>query len=544
MLSNRHTAKHPAVAPPAVRPSSDVYLRHFHLAADPFSLTPDPEFLYLSPAHAEALAALTLGVTGRNGVVVMTGEVGTGKTTLVYSLLRTLGDGMRTAYVSHTRLGFDDLLRLALADFGVQSPSPSRFDLLATLNAMLRDCSEHGRTAVLIVDEAHNLTDDDFEQLRLLSNFETFTHKLLQIVLVGQPELESRLRSRPLRALTERVAVHCRLAPLGRLESRAYLDYRLLQAGGSSRLFEPAARDLLLHRAQGVPRRINILCHNALLFAYGRGEGRVARDAAQAAIDARAVLMNPPEAASDLVATPPGRPRRRLALAGVAAAVAAAMVAVALRGTEPSEPSVTAPARNSLRLEGAAPLAPVQSGVAPASGAGGAAPSSAQPARLVEAAPDPEGPSREEASAPAAEDVAAAAALAREPVVPSAAEAQKPAITTAATGAEESAGPAGEPASAPVTGPPRDEPLSFPAAGEGAARAAADSTARALRVAPGQTLEELARSVYGGFDSEILRGIKRANPQVVDPDRILAGDVLRFPALPPSGTSEEEESIR
>jgi general secretion pathway protein A len=196
---------------------------------------------------------LYVGRRERGGFILITGEVGTGKTTLLYSLLRTIGDGMRTAFVSSAGLGFDGLLRLALADFGVTSPSPSRFDSLATLNAMLRECASHGRTALLIVDEAQHLTDEDFEQLRLLTNFETFTEKLLQIVLVGQPELEARLRDPGLRALAERVAVHCRLAPLDDSESRAYLDYRLLRVGGSIRLFDRAARDLVLGAAQGLP---------------------------------------------------------------------------------------------------------------------------------------------------------------------------------------------------------------------------------------------------------------------------------------------------
>jgi general secretion pathway protein A len=263
-----------------------MYTQHFGLSAEPFSLTPDPEFLYLSPGHAEALAALKVGLLEKRGLMVMTGPVGTGKTTLLYALLRALGSSMRTAYVSNTALGFDGLLHLALEDFGVKPASPSRVDMLTALNQLLRDCAERGVTATLIVDEAQNLDPEAFEQLRLLSNFETFAYKLLQIVLVGQPELEGRLRDAGLRALAERVAVHCRLAPLDDSESRAYLDYRLLRVGGSIRLFDRAARDLVLGAAQGLPRRINILAHNSLLFAYGRGSARVTLQVAELATTA------------------------------------------------------------------------------------------------------------------------------------------------------------------------------------------------------------------------------------------------------------------
>ena len=502
------------------------YLQHFHLTAEPFSLTPDPEFLYLSPAHAEALAALTLGVTGRNGLVVMSGEVGTGKTTLVYSLLRTIGDGMRTAFVSHSGLGFDGLLRLALTDFGVTSPSPSRFDMLATLNAMLRECASQGRTALLIVDEAHHLTDDDFEQLRLLSNFETFTQKLLQIVLVGQPELEARLRTRALRALTERVAVHCQLAPLGWFESRAYADYRLLRAGGSSRLFEPAARDLLLRCAQGVPRRINILCHNALLFAYGRGEAHVTVSCAQAAIEARAALMDLPDLSAEAGPATTGVSRRRLAIATATTAVVVAALVGGVRATAGRHPTpvsqpapvaapIAAPAADPAVV--AAPPDEDESHIASAAqpvGAADPAPAGAVVADASEAHAAPDAPRAETApAAPPDGDAPSSAELAL----------QRAGVAAVA-----------EP-SAPA-----------PAASTEPAASAGDTVPdrqRTVRVQSGQTLAALARSVYGGVDPDIIRRIQNANPQIVDPDRILAGDLLRFPDDRPDTRGSEGEHL-
>jgi type II secretory pathway predicted ATPase ExeA len=264
-----------------------MYTKHFHLTSEPFALTPDPAFLYLSPGHAEALAALKIGLTGRRGLMVMTGEVGTGKTTLLYSLLTQLGPNVHSAYISNTRLRFDDMLRHALADFGLSPRGHGRADLLIQLNDFLRRCATEGGIAALVVDEAQNLDDDAFENLRLLSNFETFTAKLLQIVLVGQPELEARLRRPHLRQVAERVAVHCRLDPLSRRERRKYVEHRLRCAGGSPWLFTRAALRLALRASQGIPRRINIVCHNASLFAYGRGASRVSWARVRAAIRER-----------------------------------------------------------------------------------------------------------------------------------------------------------------------------------------------------------------------------------------------------------------
>ena len=268
-----------------------MYVHHFGLQAEPFSLTPDPAFLYRSPGHAEALAALEIGLRSRRGFMVMIGEVGTGKTTLLYSLLTRLGSEVRTAYISNTKLSFDDMLQEALTDFGIPCPGLDRLDRLMTLNTFLRRCAVEDTTAALVIDEAQNLDGEAFENLRLLSNFETFTSKLLQIVLVGQPELEIKLRHPSLRQVAERVAVHCHVNPLSRAESRKYVQHRLECAGGSFALFSPAALRLLLRRAHGIPRRINIICHNALLFAYGAEAERVARSHVRAAAREREGLV-------------------------------------------------------------------------------------------------------------------------------------------------------------------------------------------------------------------------------------------------------------
>jgi len=273
--------------PPETSGSSvalDIWQRHFELAGDPFSLTPDPEFLYPSPSHAEALAALKLGLWERRGLTVMIGEVGTGKTTLVYSLLSRLDPEIETAYLSSTLLTFDEILVTALDDFGVACPSRRRLDLHQALNEFLRSCADVGKTAVLVIDEAQNLSDDVFERLRLLLNYETYTTKLLQILLVGQPELNDRLRQPNLRQIGDRVAVRSNLAALSRSEARSYIGHRLTTAGGSLDLFTWAALSLLIRKSRGIPRRINILAHNALLFAYGRELRQVDRSTMQQAV--------------------------------------------------------------------------------------------------------------------------------------------------------------------------------------------------------------------------------------------------------------------
>lgn len=262
----------PAVAHPAARA---IWREQFHLTGDPFSLTPDPSFLFLSDCHAEALAGLKLGIWERRGLMVMIGEVGTGKTTLIYSLLSNLDPEIETAYLSNTLLSFEEILHGALLDFGIECSSRRRLDLIETLNAFLRRSAEAGKTVVLVIDESQNLSDEVFEGLRLLLNFETYKSKLLQIILVGQPELATRLRGRGLRQVRDRIAVRCHLNPLNRRDAKKYIEHRLETVGGSPSLFTRPALGVLVRRSKGIPRRINILCHNAMLFAYGRDMTRI-----------------------------------------------------------------------------------------------------------------------------------------------------------------------------------------------------------------------------------------------------------------------------
>jgi general secretion pathway protein A len=248
-----------------------MYAEHFGLTAEPFNLTPDPAFLYLSQEHREALAAVQYGLLDGRGFITLVGEVGTGKTTLLYTILSRRHADLTAAYLSYSAQSFEDLMASALRDLGVPTEATGKRALLETLNDYLRRQADAGRNTALIIDEAQNLTDEAFEELRLLSNFESYTRKLVQIVLVGQPELAERLHQPRLRQLRERISVRAYVNPLSRPEMSGYIAHRLKVAGGDvEQIFSPNALKLIIRRTKGVPRRANILCHNALLFAYGR----------------------------------------------------------------------------------------------------------------------------------------------------------------------------------------------------------------------------------------------------------------------------------
>ena len=262
-----------------------MYYDHFRLAGEPFSLTPDPAFLYLGAKHREAMAAVQYGLLNGRGFISLIGEVGTGKTTILYSVLSRLGPEVAIAYIPYAAHAFEDLLTAALKDFGEQPRlGASRLELLEMLQRMLVRRDAAGQRTALVIDEAQTLSDATFEELRLLSNFETYTHKLLQIVLVGQPELQDPTRrSRTCASSGSASAFAPSIKPLDAAEMRAYILHRLGQVGGDERLFEPGALRTIVRHSEGIPRRANILCHNALLFAFGRNLPAVtARVAAEA----------------------------------------------------------------------------------------------------------------------------------------------------------------------------------------------------------------------------------------------------------------------
>lgn len=262
-----------------------MYKAHFGLTEKPFNLTPNPRFLYLSQTHQEALAHLRYGLENRVGFIAVTGEVGTGKTTILRSLLNQLDEERyRLALLFNPCLTPLELLRGINREFGLPAAESSRIALIEELNRFLLDENQAGRTPVLVIDEAQNLPPAVLEQIRLLSNLEIDSDKLVQIVLVGQPELDKLLSRFDLRQLAQRITVRCRLEPLGHNEIRDYVRHRLKVAGVYGDLFDSAALIAVSCWTQGLPRLINALCDRSLLCAYAGNEHRVSKTSVQQAI--------------------------------------------------------------------------------------------------------------------------------------------------------------------------------------------------------------------------------------------------------------------
>ncbi|MFK7888936.1 MAG: AAA family ATPase [Gammaproteobacteria bacterium] len=255
-----------------------MYTQFFGLTEKPFSITPDPHFLFMSERHAEALAHLVYGVTESGGFIQLTGEVGTGKTTLTRSLLERLPDTVDLAAILNPRLTVAEFLCAILDELGMARPnSTSTRDLVEALNHHLLDAHERGRKTVLLVDEAQNLDADVLEQLRLLTNLETAKQKLLQIILVGQPELRTLLARNDLRQLAQRITGRYHLEALNAKETIAYVKHRMAVAGASSDVFTSGALWEVHRAAGGIPRLTNVICDRALLGAFSEESHKVTR---------------------------------------------------------------------------------------------------------------------------------------------------------------------------------------------------------------------------------------------------------------------------
>lgn len=247
-----------------------MYQAFFELREDPFRVNPDPKYLYLTPGTQEALTSLAYGIRCRYGIIVMTGEVGTGKTTLLHALL----DGLRqiraaTAFVFNPRLSVEGLIVSLMTDFGIPNPSPLKHEALGQLNRWLLGRYHAGQMAVLVIDEAQHLSTEALEEIRLLTNLETATEKLLQIVLSGQPELEERLRYTQLRQLRQRVTIRCRTASLTPEQTRGYVLKRLEIAGANNDpIFSDDALESVYAYSLGIPRVVNLLCQHSLIHAF------------------------------------------------------------------------------------------------------------------------------------------------------------------------------------------------------------------------------------------------------------------------------------
>lgn len=249
-----------------------MYESFFHLKENPFGLTPDPRFFFHSRGHREALAYLAYGVFNKKGFLALTGEVGLGKTTVVRTFVRTFHPCLEAAFVLNTKLSFEEMLYMILKDYGCEPDGQSKMEMISTLNEYLIERYAHNQNPVLIIDEAQNLSCEILEELRMLSNLETDREKLIQIVLVGQPELEAMMARRELRQLRQRIPIIHRIKPLSAEEVSAYINHRLRVAGmeNDGLDFTQGAKDCIYRYAEGIPRLVNMLCDRVLLHGYLR----------------------------------------------------------------------------------------------------------------------------------------------------------------------------------------------------------------------------------------------------------------------------------
>lgn len=247
-----------------------MYEKFLGLKENPFRINPDPRYAFMTAGMREALAVMSYGIQTRRGIIVLTGEVGTGKTTLLNILMRWLHRQLvATAFVFNTQLRADDLLEYVMADFGIPCESRSKGAMLMRLNRWLLDRHQAGEPVVLVIDEAQNLSTEVLEEVRLLTNMETSTEKLLQIVLSGQPELEIKLQHPLLRQLRQRITLHCKTSRLSLEETRSYIAQRLRVAGSNGKEhFSAETVERVYNYACGIPRLVNVLCDHVLIGAF------------------------------------------------------------------------------------------------------------------------------------------------------------------------------------------------------------------------------------------------------------------------------------
>jgi general secretion pathway protein A len=248
-----------------------MYKSFFGLRENPFNANPDPRYLFLTREIQEALAGLAYGIKNRKGFILLTGEVGTGKTTLLNRLLDWLNlEGVATAYIFNSQLDISQLLDFMMADFGIPCENRVKSHVLMRLNQWLLQRYRDRKTSVLIIDEAQNLSFEVLEEIRLLTNFETANEKLLQIVLAGQPELEEKLRDPRLRQLRQRITMRCRTQPLSHEELAGYIGERLRIGGanGTGPIFSPEAIEAIYKYSRGIPRVANLLCEHSLMNSF------------------------------------------------------------------------------------------------------------------------------------------------------------------------------------------------------------------------------------------------------------------------------------
>ena len=261
-----------------------MYEEYYNLKENPFTIEPDPEYLYLSPKHENALAYLRYGLIQKAVFTLLTGEIGTGKTTIGLYFLNKYCKAIKTALVSNTNVSPDQLLSLILKNFNLQSQDSDKTKNLQLLHLFLVENHIKKIPSLLIIDEAQNLSEESLEEIRMLSNFQKDGKLLLQIMLIGQPELRARLKRPDLANISQKISASYHLTALSTFETRKYISYRLEKAGGAPQLFSREAKDLIYQKSAGIPRMINILCDDALIYGFAEKLESINRQAVENAI--------------------------------------------------------------------------------------------------------------------------------------------------------------------------------------------------------------------------------------------------------------------
>lgn len=453
-------------------------LKFYNLKEQPFGVTPDPRYLFLTPTHREALASLVYGVMSGRGFVGLVAKPGMGKTTLLFQLLQNLKHSARTVFLFQTLCTPRDFIKSLLADLGVEANDSDIVNLHAKLNEVLVRETRSGKRLVVVIDEAQNLDNSVLEVVRMLSNFETASEKLMQIVLAGQPQLADRLASPSLVQLRQRVSILARLKPLNGPEVAQYIEHRLRVAGyePSVALFTERALDLIAAQSEGIPRNINNLCFNALSLGCAQGQRTIGHDLVEEVIgdldlrtlqeesaptahviETRKTPAMVPNFNNSAVASGGVVPRRLLPRLGVAAVLLLALSWVAVRAYRNASP--VAASSNEVTAQSQRP----------AEQAGQESPSAA---RLTPG--------------------------------------------TASAGGSSSAPDISAPAPAPVLVSPSSAHEFVP-----------DS--ESIRIKPDETLYRISVDNYGKYSGSIVARIKELNPNLKNPNLIRSGEKLRIP---------------
>jgi general secretion pathway protein A len=262
-----------------------MYLEHYGLKEEPFSITADSSLFFQSKNHKEALHTVIYGIRQKKGLILLTGEVGTGKTTLCKVLLKLISQEFKTSLILNPFFNPSQLLKAIIEDFGIELSRFSKLDMISSLNRFLIDTANSNSNAVVILDESQNLTPRQLEQIRLLSNLETEKHKLLQLVLVGQPELREKLQIPALRQIKQRISVNYHIQPLTKQEMQEYINFRLENSRAQNIRFNPDTYGYIYDFSKGIPRLINVLCDRTLLAGFSRNTSIIDSELIKIAIE-------------------------------------------------------------------------------------------------------------------------------------------------------------------------------------------------------------------------------------------------------------------